>query len=81
DWLDHYTFPLESKCSDLNYSKTIYDSLVKELLSQGTTTALMFGTIYNDSNIILAKDCLEYGLRGFIGQVAMDNADQTPAYY
>lgn len=81
DWLDHYTFPLESKCSDLNYSKMIYDSLVKELLSQGTTTALMFGTIYNDSNIILAKACLEYGLRGFIGQVAMDNADQTPAYY
>lgn len=81
DWLNHYTFPLEQKCLDLDYSKTIYDSLVKELLSQGTTTALMFGTIYNDSNIILAKACLEYGLRGFIGQVAMDNADQTPAYY
>ena len=81
DWLNHYTFPLEQKCLDLDYSKTIYNSLVKELLSQGTTTALMFGTIYNDSNIILAKSCLEYGLRGFIGQVAMDNPDQTPADY
>lgn len=81
DWLNHYTFPLEAKFSDPEFANRVYQSFVHELLSQGTTTALMFGTIHNQANMTLARQSVNQGLRAFIGQVVMDNPDQTPEYY
>ena len=42
---------------------------------------MMFGTIHFTANMTLAKEGVSQGLRGFIGQVVMDNPDQTPDYY
>ncbi|MCI1974622.1 MAG: guanine deaminase [Limosilactobacillus sp.] len=81
DWLNHYTFPLEAKFSDLDYAHRVYRDFVHELLSQGTTTALMFGTIHNNANLELAQQSIAQGLRAFVGQVVMDNPEQTPDYY
>ncbi|GAX08056.1 guanine deaminase [Secundilactobacillus silagincola] len=81
EWLDTYTFPLEAKYQDLDFAKTVYNDLVQELLANGTTTVLYFGTIHNTANLELAKACIQHGQRGFIGKVAMDNPDQTPDYY
>lgn len=81
DWLQHYTFPLEAKYADPDFAQQIYPTLVKELLNNGTTTVLFFGTIHNQSNLVLAKECMKQGLRSLIGRVAMDNPDQTPDYY
>lgn len=81
EWLDTYTFPLEAKYQDTAFAKLVYDDLVKELLANGTTTALYFGTIHNAANLELAKACIQHGQRGFIGKVAMDNPEQTPDYY
>ncbi|GAX07232.1 guanine deaminase [Secundilactobacillus pentosiphilus] len=81
EWLDTYTFPLEAKYQDVDFAKTVYNNLVQELLANGTTTALYFGTIHNAANLALAKACIKYGQRGFIGKVAMDNPEQTPDYY
>lgn len=81
DWLQHYTFPLEAKYRDPAFAEQIYPTLVKELLSNGTTTVLFFGTIHNQANLILARECMRQGLRSLIGRVAMDNPDQTPTYY
>lgn len=81
EWLDTYTFPLEAKYQDLDFAKLVYNDLVQELLANGTTTALYFGTIHNAANLELAKACIKHGQRGFIGKVAMDNPEQTPDYY
>jgi len=81
EWLNTYTFPLESKFKDLEFAEKVYRSLVKELLANGTTTGLFFGSIHTNANLILAKVCAQFGQRAFIGKVAMDNPDQTPDYY
>lgn len=81
EWLNTYTFPLESKFKDLDYAQKIYQSLISELLANGTTTGLFFGSIHTDANLVLAKVCAQLGQRAFIGKVAMDNPEQTPAYY
>lgn len=81
DWLNTYTFPLESRFADDQFALKVYASLVQTLLANGTTTALMFGTIYNSSNLILAQQAAKFGLRALIGKVAMYNPTQTPEYY
>ncbi|MEY8442250.1 amidohydrolase family protein [Lactobacillaceae bacterium 24-114] len=80
-WLNNYTFPLEAHFADEDVAKAVYDDYVQKLLSLGTTTALMFGTIHLEANLMLAKIAAKYGLRAFVGQVVMDNPDQTPTYY
>jgi guanine deaminase len=80
-WLNHYTFPLEAKFSDPTYAQKVYQDFVHALLANGTTAAMMFGTIHFSANMILAKEAVKQGLRGFVGQVVMDNPDQTPSYY
>ncbi len=81
DWLNKYTFPLEAKFSNLTFARQVYRSFVHTLLAHGTTTAMMFGTIHLKSNLELVEQCRQQGFRGFIGQVAMDNPDQSPTYY
>lgn len=80
-WLNHYTFPLEAKFSDPAYAQKVYHDFVHTLLANGTTAAMMFGTIHFAANMTLAKEAVKQGLRGFVGQVVMDNPDQTPEYY
>lgn len=72
---------MEAKFKDKEYAEKIYYSLIKELLANGTTTGLFFGSIHNEANLILAKICAQLGQRAFIGKVAMDNPEQTPDYY
>ncbi|WP_219912616.1 amidohydrolase family protein [Bombilactobacillus bombi] len=81
DWLNVYTFPLESKFQSSDFAKKVYEDLVQELLAQGTTTALYFGSVHNAGNLELVKACLKYQQRGFVGKVVMDNPQQTPANY
>ena len=81
NWLNDYTFPLEAKYRGLAYAKQVYPDLVQNLLANGTTTVLFFGTIHNPANLVLAQACMDHGLRALIGRVAMDNPEQTPDYY
>lgn len=81
EWLNQYTFPLEARYQDPQFAHQVYEQLVPELLANGTTTALYFGTIHNAANLILAKAAIKFGQRAYIGKVAMDNPDQTPAFY
>ncbi len=81
EWLNTYTFPLEARYRDLAFAEQVYNQLVSELLANGTTTALYFGTIDNPTNLTLAKACITHHQRGFIGKVAMDNPAETPDNY
>jgi guanine deaminase len=81
DWLQQYTFPLEAKYADLRFARHNYESLVDNLLANGTTTAVYYGTIHLEATKLLADICLAKGQRAVIGKVAMDNADECPDFY
>ena len=81
DWLQAYTFPLESRYEDATFAQAVYESLVEGLLANGTTTAVYFGTLHLPATRILADVCLQRTQRAFVGRVAMDDIQQCPAYY
>lgn len=79
EWLNKYTFPLESSLKDVRKAKTVYSRCVRRTLSNGTTTAAYFATIHAQSTNLLADICLGVGQRAFIGRCCMDR--NGPAYY
>lgn len=80
-WLKTYTFPLEARYRDEAFAARAYAMLVEDLIANGTTTALYFGTIHPGANRLLADICLEKGQRALIGKVAMDHKDLCPDDY
>ncbi|MEC0090232.1 guanine deaminase [Paenibacillus macquariensis] len=81
DWLNTYTFPLESKFADLNFAQDVYQDVVSTLLANGTTTALYFATVHKEASILLAEICAKQGQRGLVGKVVMDHPENNPTYY
>jgi guanine deaminase len=81
EWLQKFTFPLESRYSDTAYAREVYESLVANLLANGTTTAMYFASIHLAATKALADVCLRHPQRALIGRVAMDNAEQCPDFY
>ncbi|CAK1360272.1 putative guanine deaminase [Cercospora beticola] len=86
DWLNTYTFPLESSFTDLKKASRIYKRIVSRTLSHGTTTACYFATIHVPATNLLADICHNKGQRAFVGRVCMDShlspdfyRDETPA--
>lgn len=45
-WLDQYTFPFEKKFQNQQYAREVANFFLDELLRNGTTTAMIFTTIY-----------------------------------
>jgi len=80
-WLHKYTFPLESRYCDAAFAERAYRLLVRDLLANGTTTALYFATVHQDATRRLADICLELGQRALIGKVAMDHPENCPDFY
>lgn len=81
DWLNTYTFPLESRFSDLEFAEEVYQDLVSSLLANGTTTALYFATVHKEASLLLAEICVDKGQRGLVGKVVMDDPEQNPDFY
>ena len=72
DWLNHYTFPQESRFSDLSYAKKCYDAFVDDMIRHGTFHANIFATIHRQATDYLYSRMEEKGLYGFVGKVNMD---------
>lgn len=72
EWLETYTFPVESKFADAEYAREIADRFLNELLRCGTTTALVFGTVHKQSVDAFFEACQERNLRMIAGKVMMD---------
>jgi guanine deaminase len=81
EWLRTHTFPLEARFADVLYAEAVYESLVENLLANGTTTAVYFATLHLPATRILADVCLRRAQRALIGRVAMDDPGQCPPYY
>ena len=61
DWLARYTFPLEARYADLGFARRAYEALLDDLAANGTTTAVMYGTIHESANKLLVDVCLNEG--------------------
>jgi guanine deaminase len=71
-WLNHYTFPTETKFSDPVYAAQVAKFFLGELLRNGTTTALVFGTVHPGSVDAFFTEAQKRGLRMIAGKVLMD---------
>ena len=79
DWLNKYTFPLESSFSDLKTAARVYNRVVARTLSHGTTTACYYATVHVPATNLLADVCQSRGQRAFVGRTCMDRI--SPDYY
>jgi len=78
DWLNNYTFPAENKFQEKSHAQEVADVFLKELLRNGTTTALVFGTVHKESVDAFFETSEQYNLRMICGKVMMDR--NAPEY-
>jgi len=71
-WLTTYTFPTEKQFHCENYGKEISKLFIDELLKNGTTTALVFGTVHPESVEEFFTESQRRNLRMIAGRVMMD---------
>ena len=71
-WLNTYTFPTEMQFADEAYAAEVAEVFLNELLRNGTTTALVFGTVHPQSVDAFFKAAQQRGLRMIAGKVMMD---------
>jgi guanine deaminase len=72
EWLDTYTFPTERQFADKIYAKNIAKVFLNELARNGTTTALVFGTVHPQSVDALFEEAQTRNMRLIAGKVMMD---------
>ncbi|MDO6564251.1 guanine deaminase [Amphritea sp. 1_MG-2023] len=72
DWLENYTFPAEQKFIDPQHAAEVSDIFINELLRNGTTTALVFGTVHSTSVDAFFHCAEQHNLRMIAGKVMMD---------
>ncbi|KAK3712903.1 hypothetical protein LTR37_008788 [Vermiconidia calcicola] len=79
DWLNTYTYPMESSLSNLEQAARVYNRVVARTLSHGTTTACYYATVHVPATNLLADICQSRGQRAFVGRVCMNR--MSPDYY
>src|SRR5210317_306411 len=72
DWLHRYAFPREMRFADEAYAHTVAALFVDELLKNGTTTALVFGTVHPHSADAIFEAAAAKNMRLIAGKVLMD---------
>ncbi|VXC61439.1 guanine deaminase [Pseudomonas sp. 8Z] len=72
EWLETYTFPAEGRFADAEHARDIAERFLDELLRNGTTTALVFGSVHRQSVDAFFEAALARDLRMIAGKVLMD---------
>ena len=72
DWLEKYTFPTERRFADFNYANDVAEFFTDELIRNGTTSALVLGTVHQHSIDAIFNSASRYNLRLVAGKVLMD---------
>ncbi|WP_438279945.1 guanine deaminase [Pseudomonas alabamensis] len=72
DWLETYTFPCERQFADKAHADEVAKRFLGELLRNGTTTALVFGSVHPESVDALFEEAERLDLRLIAGKVMMD---------
>jgi guanine deaminase len=72
DWLEQHTFPAEAAFADPDHATEAATFFIDELLRNGTTTALVFGSVHKGSVEALFRVALERDMRLIAGKSLMD---------
>ncbi len=72
DWLNQYAFPVEARFADPDHAREVAGIFIEELLANGTTTALVFGTVHAHSADAIFEAAEAKGMRLIAGKVLMD---------
>nr|WP_310617761.1 guanine deaminase [Pantoea cypripedii] len=78
EWLNQYTFPVESQYHCPDHAAQMSAFFLHQLLANGTTTALVFGTVHPQSVDALFGAAEQLNMRLIAGKVMMDR--NAPAY-
>ena len=73
DWLNRYAFPGEMRFADEQYARDVAQIFVDELISNGTTTALVFATVHAHSADAIFEAAAAKGMRLIAGKVLMED--------
>ncbi|POW57104.1 guanine deaminase [Candidatus Pantoea alvi] len=71
-WLSHYTFPVESQYHSADHAAAMSAFFLQQLLANGTTSALVFGTVHPQSVEALFSAAEAIEMRLIAGKVMMD---------
>jgi guanine deaminase len=80
-WLDRYIFPLEREF-DAPTAERVVPAALRAMAAAGTTTALMYGAVFEPSLDAAFRSAEAHGIRAIIGKVMMDRLtydDRLPA--
>jgi guanine deaminase len=72
EWLERYTFPTERRFDDPGHAREVADFFLDELLRNGTTTAMVLGTVHPQSVDAIFEASRVRGSRMIAGKVLMD---------
>jgi guanine deaminase len=73
DWLNRYAYPREMRFADEDYAREVAAVFVDELIRNGTTTALVFGTVHAHSADAIFEAAAAKNMRLIAGKVLMDS--------
>lgn len=71
-WLQNYTFPTENKFESVEYCEHIANIFIRQLIDNGTTTALAFSTVHKQSVDALFTAASSLNMSFVTGKVCMD---------
>jgi guanine deaminase len=72
DWLNRYAYPAEAQFANADHARSVADFFLDELLRNGTTTALVFATVFPQSVDAIFAAAEERNMRLIAGKVLMD---------
>ncbi len=72
DWLEEYTFPAERAFADGAHAQRVATFFIEELLRNGTTTALVVGSVHPASVDAVFEAALAQDMRLIAGKALMD---------
>ena len=78
DWLNTYTFPAETRFSDMAHAQRIASAFLDEMVRHGTTTSAVYCTVHPHSADAFFAEAERRGMAMIAGKVMMDrNAPQA----
>ncbi len=72
EWLEKYTFPAERQFEDAEHAEKISRFFIRELLRNGTTSALILGSVHKQSVDAIFQAAADKKMRMIAGKVMMD---------
>ncbi len=72
DWLNRYAYPAEQAFKERAHAAEVAGVFLDELLRNGTTSALVFGTVHAHSADVIFEAAETRGMRLMAGKVMMD---------